>query len=111
MRRTAKNRLIERGIPKDVICKKTGHISNADESYIEKDMFEQQMSSILYGAVPVAKVPQSSMNKIVVNPACEENVLDNSRVTAIEENVTMNCHAAQAKPIAIRISKSAQDFN
>lgn len=50
LRRTAQMRLLQAGIPTEVCQKKTGRISlAANQSYIESDQFEAQMSTTLYG--------------------------------------------------------------
>ena len=50
LRRTAKNRMIQNGIPPEVAAKKTGRIYEmADQAYISKDLFERQMTHALYG--------------------------------------------------------------
>lgn len=49
LRRTAKNRLVQAGIPSEVARKKTGRISDAaDSAYIDGSLFEKQMSSAIY---------------------------------------------------------------
>ena len=50
LRRTARNRLIEAGIPDEVAKKKTGRLSEkADSAYIEPDSFERNMSEAIHG--------------------------------------------------------------
>jgi hypothetical protein len=48
-RRTAKTRLTLAGIPREISKHKTGHISMADEVYIQKDVMEKNMSLAIYG--------------------------------------------------------------
>lgn len=50
LRRTSKNRLICGGISAEVAQKKTGRISSvADAAYIDESLYEQEMSSAIYG--------------------------------------------------------------
>lgn len=50
LRRTAKTRVVAAGVPKEIAAKKTGHLSNADLSYVECDEVQQKkMSDVLYG--------------------------------------------------------------
>lgn len=49
LRRTAKTRLTETGFAREIVCKKTGHLSNADISYVDSARSEQSMSLALYG--------------------------------------------------------------
>ena len=50
LRRTAKTRLVQGGITKEVAELKTGRISDkADKAYIHTELFEQDMSKVLYG--------------------------------------------------------------
>lgn len=49
LRRTAMNRMIQSGLPKEVIQKKTGRVSDAaDADYIAVSLFERRMSNALY---------------------------------------------------------------
>ena len=49
LRRTTKTRLVEAGIPQEVVAKKTGRISEvADRAYIGEGVFEERMSMSLY---------------------------------------------------------------
>lgn len=50
LRRTAKTRLVESGLPREIVAKKTGHLSTADITYVESSNYsEQNMSNVLYG--------------------------------------------------------------
>ena len=49
LRRTAKTRLVEAGIPREVTKKRIGHISNSDEVYVAQNSMDRQMSDILSG--------------------------------------------------------------
>lgn len=52
LRRTAQTRLLQGGVQKEVIQKKTGRLSDsADSAYIDGKVFERKMSSVLYGEV------------------------------------------------------------
>ena len=49
LRRTSQMRLLKAGLPKEVIQKKTGRLSNgATQAYIESEDYELQMSTALY---------------------------------------------------------------
>ena len=48
-RRTAKTRLTVSGIPREISKRKTGHISNIDEVYIERNAMDREMSMAIYG--------------------------------------------------------------
>ena len=52
LRRSAKTRLVKAGIPKEVVKKRMGHISDADEVYIHEQLMEREMGSILSGSNP-----------------------------------------------------------
>lgn len=49
LRRSAKTRLVEAGIPREVSKRRIGHISNADCAYISQRAMENKMSKVLYG--------------------------------------------------------------
>jgi hypothetical protein len=49
LRRTAKTRLTDSGFDRDVVIKKTGHLSHADICYIDTSRNEKAMSLALYG--------------------------------------------------------------
>ena len=50
LRRTAKCRLVQGGISKEVAPLKTGRISEkADAAYIHREWFEKDMTKVLYG--------------------------------------------------------------
>jgi len=51
LRRTAKTRLVQGGISKEVAALKTGRINEkADSAYIHAEVFEKDMSKVLYGS-------------------------------------------------------------
>ena len=49
LRRTAKTRLTESGFNREIVMKKTGHLSSADNSYVDVSNSESAMSLALYG--------------------------------------------------------------
>ena len=49
LRRTAKSRLVEAGIPREVAKRRTGHLSEADVVYVGGEVIEKQISNVLYG--------------------------------------------------------------
>ena len=60
LRRTAKTRLVEAGIPREVIKKRMGHISEADEVYIHERVMEKKMGRILSNSTSQIVSTQSS---------------------------------------------------
>ena len=61
LRRTAQTRLLQGGVQKEIIQKKTGRLSDsADSAYIDRKLFERQMSSVLYGEACQTVNPSTS---------------------------------------------------
>lgn len=61
LRRTSKTRLVEAGIPQEVVTKKTGRISEvADRVYIGEHVYQEKMSMALYGS----EAPQTSSENV-----------------------------------------------
>lgn len=69
LRRTSQNRLIEASVPKEIIQKKTGRISEvADAAYIDSSEYEQTMSRALHGKT-------SSTSNFVVHKNIDETIV------------------------------------
>jgi hypothetical protein len=52
LRRTAKTRIVNAGIPREVAKMKTGHVSNSADDYVENSVqHERNMTSAIYGQV------------------------------------------------------------
>ena len=67
LRRTAKTRLVEVGIPQEVVSKKTGRISEvSDRVYIGEHVFQEKMSMVLYGAETM-QATSSTENRNEIN--------------------------------------------
>ena len=49
LRRSAKTRLVEAGVPREVTKKRIGHISSSDEVYVAETSMEREMCDILSG--------------------------------------------------------------
>ena len=49
LRRTAKSRVVEAGIPREFAKRRIGHLSEADVVYVGEEVMEKQISNVLYG--------------------------------------------------------------
>lgn len=49
LRRTAKSRMVEAGIPREVSKRRIGHLSEIDSVYIDASIMEEKVSRALYG--------------------------------------------------------------
>jgi hypothetical protein len=108
LRRTAMNRLLQSGLPKEVIQKKTGRVSDAaDADYIAASLFEKQMSNSLYscediftpavtpspnlatvdggGDVPRTSIPMKDANEVPATPLAVISFPDDA-VATIQKN-------------------------
>lgn len=69
LRRTAQNRLLTAGIPKEIIHKKTGRISDAaDSAYIDQRIYEKQMSNALYSNCNNSEYTLNNVSKATSSP-------------------------------------------
>jgi len=60
LRRTAKTRLVEAGVPREVTKKRIGHISNSDEVYVAQNLMEREMCHIISGEHSISNKQSSS---------------------------------------------------
>lgn len=86
MRRTAKTRLVESGIPKELCAKKTGHLSNADETYIDTCQQEKVMTNALYGQsssnkTSTVNIKSTSSQECTMDQVFKMNTFNNCQVT------------------------------
>ena len=96
LRRTAKNRLIQNGIPPEVAAKKTGRISDmADQAYISRDLYERQMTHALYG-----NKEQSTINNHI-----EKEVRFCEPVSSITTSSTIVRTEERSNEIIIEVNK------
>ena len=78
VRRTAKNRMMAAGIPREVIEKKTGRISErADMAYVEEHRFEKEMNFALSGT----NEPDSKIMTMSINSATSSKLIQRTHET------------------------------
>ena len=49
LRRTAKSRMVEAGVPREVSKRRIGHLSEIDSVYVDQSVMEKKVSRALYG--------------------------------------------------------------
>lgn len=71
LRRTAKTRMVEGGISKEIAVRKTGHASNADLTYVDASGSEERMCRVIYGEKRQEET--ESVSGVTESVSCKES--------------------------------------